>query len=176
MKKWYETLGVPETATGTGIKRAYRKLAFEHHPDRNHGDDNAVRKFKEITEAYNSLINPSTTSTERLERKVGGLTREEVEILNNLKLDYFKECLGNTKSVSKVFLPSVMISASMLGSYAIYEQFNDSGAYGILWVFAASMLGIFGVAGKIEAVRAQKELERDIETLIEGMKRYHGPR
>jgi molecular chaperone DnaJ len=48
----YEVLGVPRQATATEIKSAYRKLALEHHPDRNPGDRTAEDKFKEVSLAY----------------------------------------------------------------------------------------------------------------------------
>jgi len=54
---YYEVLGVTMDATAEDIKRAYRKLAMEHHPDRNNGDKGAEERFKEITEAYEVLRN-----------------------------------------------------------------------------------------------------------------------
>lgn len=54
-KNYYETLGVAETATKSEIKKAYRKLAKKHHPDKNPGDTKAEQKFKEVTEAYETL-------------------------------------------------------------------------------------------------------------------------
>jgi len=48
----YSTLGVDKTATQEQIKKAYRKLSMQHHPDKNGGDDS---KFKEINEAYETL-------------------------------------------------------------------------------------------------------------------------
>jgi molecular chaperone DnaJ len=52
---FYETLGVAKSASADDIKKAYRKLAMKHHPDRNPGDRNAEQKFKEISEAYDIL-------------------------------------------------------------------------------------------------------------------------
>ncbi|HUL49809.1 MAG TPA: molecular chaperone DnaJ [Gemmatimonadales bacterium] len=52
---YYELLGVSREATETEIKRAYRKLAMQYHPDRNNGDKAAEEKFKQITEAYEVL-------------------------------------------------------------------------------------------------------------------------
>ncbi|RSZ44389.1 molecular chaperone DnaJ [Variovorax beijingensis] len=56
-RDYYETLGVPKNASEEEIKKAYRKLAMKHHPDRNHGDTSkdAETKFKEVKEAYEML-------------------------------------------------------------------------------------------------------------------------
>ena len=52
---FYETLGVSKSASPDELKRAYRKLAMQHHPDRNAGDKNAEQKFKDLNEAYDIL-------------------------------------------------------------------------------------------------------------------------
>ncbi|HLI10141.1 MAG TPA: molecular chaperone DnaJ [Alphaproteobacteria bacterium] len=52
---YYETLGVARGAGPEDIKKAYRKLAMQYHPDRNPGDKAAEHKFKEINEAYDVL-------------------------------------------------------------------------------------------------------------------------
>jgi len=52
---YYELLGVTRNATPDDIKKAYRKLAMKHHPDKNHGNKAAEAKFKEINEAYGVL-------------------------------------------------------------------------------------------------------------------------
>lgn len=51
-KDYYAVLGVPKDASAETIKKAYRKLALKHHPDKNPGNSQAEEKFKEITEAY----------------------------------------------------------------------------------------------------------------------------
>jgi molecular chaperone DnaJ len=57
-KDYYELLGVSRTATDEEIKKAYRKLAMKHHPDRNQGDKTAEETFKQMKEAYEILSDP----------------------------------------------------------------------------------------------------------------------
>src|SRR6201984_1340996 len=52
---FYEILGVAKSADADELKRAYRKLAMQFHPDRNAGDKSAEQKFKDINEAYDVL-------------------------------------------------------------------------------------------------------------------------
>jgi molecular chaperone DnaJ len=52
---YYETLGAARDSSADDLKRAYRKLAMQYHPDRNPGDASAEQKFKEINEAYDVL-------------------------------------------------------------------------------------------------------------------------
>jgi molecular chaperone DnaJ len=55
MASLYDTLGVPKNASADEIKKAYRKLARQHHPDANPGDEAAEAKFKEVQTAYDVL-------------------------------------------------------------------------------------------------------------------------
>src|SRR6476619_5186266 len=54
-KDYYNVIGVPASATQDEIKKAYRKLAAKHHPDKNPNDPKAAERFKEISEAYQVL-------------------------------------------------------------------------------------------------------------------------
>lgn len=54
-KNYYDILGVDKKAGADEIKKAYRKLAMQYHPDRNQGDEAAAEKFKEVNEAHETL-------------------------------------------------------------------------------------------------------------------------
>src|SRR5262245_22882544 len=54
-RNFYEVLGVERNASDADVKKAYRKLSRQYHPDRNPGDKGAEAKFKEVQEAYDVL-------------------------------------------------------------------------------------------------------------------------
>ena len=62
-RDYYEILGLDRNATEDDIKRAYRRLALQHHPDKNPGSKEAEERFKEATEAYEVLKDPQKRST-----------------------------------------------------------------------------------------------------------------
>jgi DnaJ-class molecular chaperone len=57
-RDYYQILGVPRTASQAEVKKAFRKLAREHHPDRNPGDAGAEKRFKDVNEAHAVLSDP----------------------------------------------------------------------------------------------------------------------
>jgi molecular chaperone DnaJ len=63
MTDYYELLGIARDADGETIKKAYRKLALEHHPDRNGGSKESEARFKEVTEAYEVLRDSEKRAT-----------------------------------------------------------------------------------------------------------------
>jgi len=73
-KDYYKILGVARDADADSIKKAYRKLAMECHPDRNQGDKALEEKFKEVSEAYEVLSDPNKKNQyDRGPRKFNGM-------------------------------------------------------------------------------------------------------
>ena len=72
----YQVLGVDRAASDAEIKRAFRRLARQHHPDRNPGDSAAEERFKSIQSAYDSIGSPQKRrehdQTEQFARFNGG--------------------------------------------------------------------------------------------------------
>jgi molecular chaperone DnaJ len=67
----YQVLGVDRQATGDEIKKAYRKLALKHHPDRNQGDPAAAARFKEAAAAY-AILSDQAKRAEYDSKSAGG--------------------------------------------------------------------------------------------------------
>ena len=61
-KDYYDTLGLNRQASDTEIKKAYKKLAMKHHPDRNSGNAESTETFKEVKKAYDVLSDPQKKS------------------------------------------------------------------------------------------------------------------
>ncbi|GEM_PF-5745190 len=62
-RDYFEVLGVSRDDDEETIKRAFRKLSFRDHPDRNPGDAEALARFKEVSEAYQVLSDPAKKRT-----------------------------------------------------------------------------------------------------------------
>lgn len=72
-KDYYQVLGVPEKASADDIKKAYRRLAKQYHPDANKNDPNAAERFKEVGEAYAVLSDDKKRAQYDQMRKLGPL-------------------------------------------------------------------------------------------------------
>ena len=89
-KDYYRVLGLAPAATEEEIRRAYRRLALQWHPDRNRGDARAEERFKEISEAYAVLIDPAKRRDYDRARQLGtpgGFRQSREEIFRDLFAD-----------------------------------------------------------------------------------------
>lgn len=78
MKDYYKTLGINLKASEDEIKKVYRKLAMQYHPDRNNGNIEAEKKFQEISEAYGVL--GKEESRKKYDKKLNyGFTKEKIK-------------------------------------------------------------------------------------------------
>lgn len=96
MKDYYKILGVTRTSNAEEIRKKYRKLAMQYHPDRNPDDPAAEEQFKEIAEAYGVLTDPvkrreydawRAQGTASTGTRTGGFTYSQEDILRDLFRD-----------------------------------------------------------------------------------------
>jgi DnaJ-class molecular chaperone len=96
MKDYYQILGIPASAIEDDIKKAFRKLAFQYHPDKNPGHEKeAEEKFKDISEAYGILC-------DRTKREQYDLRRASPQGFQYSQQDIFRETFNNRVTVDEL--------------------------------------------------------------------------
>jgi curved DNA-binding protein len=102
MKDYYSILGVPENAGDQEIKKAFRKLAFKHHPDTNPGNEKqAEERFKEINEAYAVLGDKIKRQQYDLARK-GGFAGAGYGDYRYSQQDIFRDAFSNQATIDEL--------------------------------------------------------------------------
>lgn len=95
MTDFYKVLDIPENATETEIKKAYRKLAVKYHPDKNPGNKEAEEKFKEINEAYSVLSDSEKRKEYDMFGKEGLNKNRQYNFNSNVNpMDIFSQMFG----------------------------------------------------------------------------------
>jgi curved DNA-binding protein CbpA len=96
MKDYYQILGIPANATDEDIKKAFRKLAFQYHPDKNPGHEKeAEEKFKDISEAYGILC-------DKTKREQYDMRRASPQGFQYSQQDIFRETFNNRVTVEEL--------------------------------------------------------------------------
>jgi DnaJ-class molecular chaperone len=118
---YYATLGVPETASPQEIKTAYRKLAFEYHPDRTRGDPERTVKMKAVNEAYAVL------SDEKKRREYNTLRhRFGDSATGEFRKSYSQQDIFRGSDINRIF-EEVARSFGLRGFDDIFREFYGSG-------------------------------------------------
>jgi DnaJ-class molecular chaperone len=101
MKDYYQTLGIPESADEEEIRKAFRRLAFQYHPDKNIGHEKeAEEKFKDINEAYGVLSDKAKREQYDMLRK-GGLASSSAGFRYSQE-DIFRDIFTNQESLDEL--------------------------------------------------------------------------
>ena len=104
---YYSLLGVKRNASSDEIKRAYRKLVFRYHPDRNPGNGEAADKFKQVLDAYTTLSDASKRSVYDAVTHPAGAEEEPEEEQPKEKERQFGDDFGNAFRFSQEFKTKV---------------------------------------------------------------------
>ncbi len=96
---YYKTLGLPFNASNEDIKKRYRKLALQYHPDTNEGDAFSHNRFREIQEAYEILSNPQSRSNYDREWRLHFPTQSASAIRNHTPESIVSEVLALKQKV-----------------------------------------------------------------------------
>lgn len=117
---YYETLGVDSSATKEDIKKAYRKLSKQHHPDMNGGDES---KFKEIAEAYEHLSDDVKRAQydARSSNPFGNMGFDGFNFDGNLS-DMFNQFFGGDPRKARGHNHTVVMNISFLDAYTGSEK------------------------------------------------------
>ncbi|MBW2367458.1 MAG: J domain-containing protein [Deltaproteobacteria bacterium] len=116
-KDYYETLQVPELATQAQIKAAYRKRAFEYHPDRRKGKEDAAGMMKDINEAYAVLSNLDKRRTyDAMRRQYGDSAAGE------FRKSYSQQDIFRDSDIHQIF-EEVARSFGLRGFEEIFQEF-----------------------------------------------------
>ncbi|MEE8240797.1 MAG: DnaJ domain-containing protein [Nitrospirales bacterium] len=164
---YYDTLGVTRSATDADIKKAYRKLVFEHHPDRNPNNKGAEAKIRELNAAYEIIGDPEKRGTyERLRwgDEPRDIPPDPSVILDAMEQKLFEEGHKEifqfvVKDVKRAKADLAMIRERVVAAQG-YDTFNDD----FVRQRAAEVMHEF-VAPDME-VRKKKILDVALEMMI----------
>ena len=94
MESYYDVLGVSSNASDTDIKKAYRKLSYEYHPDKNQGDAKKTELFKKVSSAYETLQDPVKRQQYDFEQQMCGYGTRNTQINHEMN-DIMEHLMGS---------------------------------------------------------------------------------
>ena len=121
-KDYYQILGVDRNASQQQIREAYRKLAFQYHPDRNQGNPAATERMKEINEAY-SVLSDSRKRNEydSLRQQYGPFAYDR------FRQSYSQEDIFRGSDINQIFEEMARMFSGLRGSDEIFREFYGPG-------------------------------------------------
>lgn len=156
-KDYYKILGIERDASHQQIKEAYRKLAFEFHPDRNKGDLNAVEKMKELNEAYAVLFD-----TEKRKRYDSMNQQYGYDAYDHFRQGYSEQDIFRGSDINQIFEEMTRqfgfrnfndLFREFYGpGYRTFE-FRRPGVFGRGFIFTGFPFGRQGGQGTFSSVR-----------------------
>ncbi len=157
IKDYYKVLGVDENANADAIKKAYRKLARIHHPDRNQNNPKAEERFKEIQEAYETLSD---------EKKRKEYDRMRKNPLGSMFGDSYTTRNGG-RFYRKPDGTYVRVDPGSGGGPGVGDIFGDEGLFGGIGdLFKGVFTGQAGSGPRPESRRSQPGLDRKTEVRL----------
>ena len=119
---YYQILGVEQDATSKQIKDAYRKLALQYHPDRNHGDPESGEKMKAVNEAYAVLSAPQKRQEYDLMRPRFGSSA-----YSQFRQTYSEQDIFSGSDINRIF-EEMARSFGLRGFDEIFKEFYGQGS------------------------------------------------
>lgn len=176
-KDYYKILGVAKTASADEIKKAYKKLAFKYHPDKNPGDKKAEEHFKDISEAYAVLSDPQKRAQyDRFGSAEFRQRYSQEDIFRGFDVgDLFRDMGFSSDIFSHIFG-----NAGGFGSRGGFRTRGTSRGFSVEDLFGESVNGRTSYAHKgpdlsmdlaVDFMEAAMGCEKTIEYLYEGKKR-----
>lgn len=151
-KDYYQVLGVEKSAGQQEIKEAYRRLAFQYHPDRNRGDAASVEKMKEINEAYAVLSDPEKRS------RYDGLRQQYgTSAYDRFRQNYSEQDIYRNSDINQIFEEMARafgfrsfdeVFRGAYGARPRSMEFRGPGMFGRVIVFGSGMRPRGGALGQ----------------------------
>ncbi len=177
MKNHYKILGIQESATEEEIKKAYKRLVFRYHPDRNFGRKEQEKQFREIQDAYEVLSDARRKTY--YDAKINNakpnpyfdLRREKEYFISNLRVQEQSENLAIKEQNQTLIYSAAALGVAVgigYGSCDSYQKNNDSvgDLFLGLTLFTAAVGGAY-IRRALKKKKGHQQRKKELEKLIE---------